>query len=205
MSERYQPDKTVFVDMDGVIAGFDAEAIRRVKLIAPELKADRPRANFYIADDYPEHARHFRAVSAEAGFFRSFPLMDGAVEGWQRILDHGYQPRILSSPLRTNVTSEEEKREWLDRHFGPIYGEHIARDAIITKDKHLHDGIALIDDRGAIPHADEASWSHIVMHYPHNEAVDTDLRLQNWYDERLEELIDAARERYLRKMGARAL
>ena len=205
MSERYRPDRTVFVDMDGVIAGFDAEAIRRVTLIAPGFKADRPRDHFYIADDYPEHASHFRAVSAERGFFSSFPLIDGAVEGWQRILDHGYQPRILSSPLRANVTSEEEKRQWLDQQLGPIYGDHIARDAIITKDKHLHDGIALIDDRGVIPHAKEATWSHIVMHYPHNEAIDTDLRLQNWYDERLEELMDVARERYLRQMGARAL
>ena len=50
MTERFEPAKTVFFDMDGVIAGFEAHAIHRVETMRPGFTADAPRAHFYIAD-----------------------------------------------------------------------------------------------------------------------------------------------------------
>jgi 5'-nucleotidase len=206
MAEKnYIPELTVFLDMDGVLAGFESEAIRRVKEIKPEFIGDLPRSNFYLADDYPEYSEVIRSVCAEPGFFDALPVLPGAKEGWQRLLEEGWQPRILSSPLRSNPTSESDKRKWLKREFDSEFGPHVSKDAIITKHKHEHDGVALLDDRGVIPHADQASWKHIVMHYPHNEAIDTDLRLSGMDDPRLEEMVVIAHQRYMRALGSRAI
>ena len=191
--------------MDGVIAGFDAEVISRMKARYPVFKGDRDRNNFYIADDYPEYSHEIREVCAEEGFFESLPVIEGACDAWQRIIDQGWQPRVLSSPLRSNPTCEREKRLWLVKHFDAVFGSHVSADAIIAKDKHSYDGIALLDDRGEVPYANQAHWSHIVLHYPHNETIDTDLRLYGIDDPRLEEVLEIAHERYVRLLGARAL
>ena len=104
MTERFEPAKTVFFDMDGVIAGFEAHAIHRVETMRPGFTADAPRAHFYIADDYPDYSDDFRYVSASPGFFRELPVLDGVFDAWQSTIDAGWQPRILSSPLRSNPT-----------------------------------------------------------------------------------------------------
>lgn len=206
MTERYyRPDRTVFVDMDGVLADFDAEAIRRVKAVRPGFEANLPRAHFYLADDYPGYDEEIRVACAEEGFFEDLPVISNAIGGWQSIIDAGFTPRVLSSPLRSNATSERDKRRWLMKHFAPLFGEHVANDAIITKDKHLHDGVALLDDRPEVPHADGARWSHVLITYPHNAMISTDLRINDLGDSRLEEVLNLAVQRYPRGLGAAAL
>ena len=205
MAERYIPEKTVYVDMDNVIAGFDEEIISRMKSRYAAFKGDRSRDNFYIADDYPEHSSEIKEVYVEAGFFKSLPVLEGALEGWQRMIDRGWQPRVLSSPLSAHPACEIEKRHWLTEHFDGVFGNHVSEDAVITKNKHLYNGIALLDDRGVVPNTALATWSHVVMHYPHNEAVDTDLRLHGMTDARLEEVLEITHERYVRSLGSRAL
>ena len=207
MTERptYEPERTVYVDMDGVIAGFEAEAIRRVQLLHPTFIADRPRTNFYLADDYPEYDDAIRAVCAEEGFFKALPVIEDALEGWQRMIDLGYSPRVLSAPLRSNPTSEIDKVSWLRTHFDQEFGGHVSRDAIFDKAKYKYDGMALFDDRPDIPGTEVASWSHVVMHYEHNAHMDTDLRLKNMQDPKFERVLDIASDRYQRKMARQAL
>ncbi len=206
MSERfYEPALTAYVDMDGVVAGFDEGAIRRLCELYPSFQADSERRNFYLADDYPSHAAEIRAVCAEEGFFGSLPVIDGALEGWQRMLDQGYQPRILSAPLRSNMWSEPEKRLWLTESFDPIFGSHVSEDAIVDKHKYKYEGFALLDDRPVVEGHEQATWSHVLVDQEYNRAVDTDLRLRDLVDPRLEEVLEAARGRYLRKMARMAL
>jgi 5'-nucleotidase len=187
---------TVLVDMDGVLADFDTEVLARMKERYPHIPQLPTRENFYVADDYPEHSELVRGLSNEQGFFDNFPVADGALEGWQRMIDLGYDPRICSSPITTNPHSTPEKLNWLNRHFAPVFGAYVVRRAIITRDKHLHDGIALIDDRPEVAHADEASWKHIVFDMSYNQSTVTELRLHGWHDDRLPDLLEMAAAAY---------
>lgn len=193
---KHSDKPVVLVDMDGVLADFDAELIARIKLRHPHIPLLQTQQSFYFSQDYPEYEDDIRNLSDEEGFFASLPLIDHAIEGWQRIIDLGYHPRICSSPKHTNPYSESEKIIWLRRHMVPIFGPSIADEAIITKDKHLCDGIALIDDRPEVRSTDEASWQHIIFDRPFNKRTALP-RLNGWRDENLAALLNDAK-------GARA-
>lgn len=189
---------TVLVDMDGVLARYDTEVITRFKQLHPHIPVIGERTNFYIADDYGEHSQLLRDIADQEGFFDSIPLGIDALAGWQRLIDYGYHPRICSSPKLTNPYSEAEKLKWLRQHFVPHFGDWVANEAIITRDKHLFDGIALIDDRPEIIKADEASWQHIIFDKPYNKHIDAP-RLRGWLDENLPALLEAAAKEYVRR------
>jgi 5'-nucleotidase len=180
--------ETVLVDMDGVAADFDAMVIEEVEAYSPGATSAMIRSRFYIADDLPEHAELIRDVQSREGFFADLPLIDGVLEGWQRIIDLGYDPRICSSPLSINKFCERDKLVWLGKHFAPIFGASVVERAIITKNKHEFDGKVLIDDRPEIRLANSAKWRHLVFDRPYNQESG-DFRLRGWRDDRLEELL----------------
>lgn len=192
MAER----QTVLVDMDGVLADFDQEAAARVRARHPSIPALGTRQNFYFFKDFEEeHHKSVLAVTDEKGFFENLPLLENALEGWQRIIDLGYRPRICSSQLLTNPHCEAEKLVWLERHFVPVFGAWVVETAIITRHKHHYDGIALIDDRPEMDKETEAPWSHVVFDQPYNQDSRA-LRLRGWLDPTLEETLDIAASRY---------
>jgi 5'(3')-deoxyribonucleotidase len=181
----------VLIDMDGVLADFDKEILSRLGAGHPRIPIAASRTNFYIAEDYPEHTELVRAISNEKGFFASLPLVDNALHGWNKILEHGYAPRICSSPISTNPYSKVEKLGWLEKHFVPVFGGYVVEQAIITKDKDEYDGIALIDDRPEVRNTDRASWQHIIFDRPYNRASQQP-RLYGWEDDNLLELLKMA-------------
>lgn len=181
----------VLVDMDGVLANFNDEILSRIAERHPDIPLLEHHPSFYISDDYPEHSELFKKVSCEPGFFEALPLIDDALEGWQRIIDLGYVPQICSSPLSGNPTCEEDKLAWLKKHFVPTFGESVVTQALITRNKHLCKGIALIDDRPEVYGVSEASWSHIIFDRQYNERV-LGPRLMGWLDDKLPELLDTA-------------
>jgi 5'(3')-deoxyribonucleotidase len=179
----------VLVDMDGVLADFDKEVVNRLVSRYPDIPILKTRHNFYISDDYPNHSLILRTISDEKGFFESLPLAKDALEGWQRLLDLGYHPIICSAPMQSNPRSKIEKLSWLEKHFVPIFGKDIVREAIITSDKHLHDGIALIDDRPEFIDAERARWGHILFSHPYNQHIASELRLYGWHDKNLPNIL----------------
>lgn len=185
----------MLVDMDGVQADFDAEVLARIALQYPDIPLLTSRKNFYVADDYPEHTELVRSLSDEEGFFDAIPVAEGALEGWERILDYGYHPRVCSSPISTNPTCTTEKLQWLDRHFVPKFGESVIKEAIITKNKHHYDGAALIDDRPEVRNAAEASWQHVIFDKEYNRAA-AGVRLVTWLDPLLPDILAVAAEIY---------
>ncbi|HUY53140.1 MAG TPA: hypothetical protein VMV24_01015 [Candidatus Dormibacteraeota bacterium] len=185
-------EPTVLVDMDGVIADFDMEVKLRLQDRHPEILIKETRKNFYISDDYPEHSLLVRSISDEQGFFETLPLVEHALEGWQRIIDLGYHPIICSSPLGTNPYSKFEKINWLKQHFAPIFGQWVIDQAIITSDKHLFKGVALIDDRPVMKNSDLATWKHILFDQEYNRSDTDHARLRGWLDDALPELLEVA-------------
>lgn len=183
------PSKTVLVDMDGVLADFDRAVLDRL----PSSIARVARMNFYIAEDYPEHVMHVRSIVAQPDFFQDLPIVEGAIDGWERLLDLGYDPRICSAPLSVNSFSAEGKRLWLQRHFVPKFGEQVVSRAIIDKQKYKYAGRVLIDDRPKVDTGNgQAAWQHVVFDRPYNADSDAKYRLMDWYDDGLESILDAA-------------
>ena len=185
MTER----QIVLVDMDGVLADFDGASEAFLRQNYPHVPVAQ-RQSFYFRDDYIDttHQAILNDLHTSQFFFRDLPEVPGAIEGWQRIIDLGYEPRICSSPLTSNEWCKAEKLEWVEQHLG----EEALKTAVITSDKEQVAGIALIDDRPVIKNADQATWQHIVFHQPYNQHIDTDLRLRDWYDENLSAILERA-------------
>jgi len=189
---------TVLVDMDGVLSDFDAEIVSRMKERYPNIPILGTRNNFYISDDYPEYSETIKQLSNEEGFFESLRTVDDALEGWQKIIDLGYNPRICSAPIRANPYCQTEKVGWLRRNFVPVFGHIVVEQAIITKEKHLYEGMALIDDRPEVDRSSEAPWQHIVFDKPYNQNSNSP-RLKGWLDDNLPFLLESAMEDYRNK------
>jgi 5'-nucleotidase len=186
MSER----PIVLVDMDGVLADFDGATEIFLRQNHPHIPIAE-RKNFYFRHDYPDETHHglINDLHASQHFFRNLEPITDALEGWQRIIDLGYEPRICSSPLHTNEWCKEEKLAWVEHHLG----RRAMKTALITSYKEECDGIALIDDRPEIKNATTAPWRHIIFDQPYNASIETELRLYGWRDPNLEALLEAAK------------
>lgn len=186
---RRGSDNVILVDMDGVLADFDAAVLRHLPVV--ERVA---RTHFYIAEDHPKHAARVDEITRDPEFFRNLPLVDNALQGWQRLIDAGYQPRICSAPLSRNQAAVQGKLAWLRLQFVPQFGERVVSEAIIDKTKSRYDGLALIDDRPEVDtNSGRATWRHIVFDQPYNKHSRTALRIRGWDDPHLEDILEAAR------------
>lgn len=183
--------KVVLVDMDGVLADFDGATLAYLAEHHSEIPLSG-RHNFYIREDYEDaaHQAIINELHSSQNFFTNLPPIVGALDGWQRLIDLGYEPRVCSSPLSMHQWCEEEKRAWLRQYFG----EDVVRDAYITKHKELCDGIALIDDRPVVKNAEQAPWQHILFDASYNRGETNELRMMGWDDEALSELLARAGE-----------
>lgn len=192
-------ERTVLVDMDGPLADFESPSNDIIRANFPDLPIVSRRREFYFKDtykDYPEVVNMVEAECRRPGFVESFPLVDGAIRGWQRILEAGYVPRICSSPLENHPTSITEKIDWLETYLVPVFGAWVVDTAIFDRDKSGYDAVAIIDDRPSLRNAKKAVWRHIVFDRSYNEAVETDFRIKNWHDPMLEAMLIRAKDEY---------
>jgi 5'-nucleotidase len=192
--------------MDGVLADFDRGLRQTIDKEHPELHPPHPeygrqypeRLHFYNADDYPEDQRDIvRSVHNTPGFFRNLPPIMYAFDGWQRIINLGYTPRICSAPLNANPTCIEDKLEWLEQHLVPRFGRYVVETAILGGRKAEYDAIALIDDKPKVTDSENATWTHILMTQSYNNNVETDFRLDHWHGDQLRDVLKKARQRYV--------
>ncbi len=173
--------------MDGVLANFDASAIKAV----PEEHRLSSHEKFYLADNYPQYNKEIRRLTAQPDFFENLELIDGALEGWQRIIDAGFDPQICSAPLTSNPSAVEGKIKFLDKYFVPEFGEQVVETAIIDKKKYNYPGLALIDDRPQIEtNSGKAEWEHILFDRGLSELSTAAFRLMSWHDQNLEAILN---------------
>lgn len=109
--------KIVFLDLDGVLADFDAAAVDR--------NGNKDLSKMFVR-----------------GFFRGLSVKEGARQAVDRLRQYrGIQLCIGSKPVKTNLWSTVEKYEWVQEHF-PFLLHHVT----LTFDKGLLLGDFLVDD-----------------------------------------------------------
>lgn len=137
--------KIVYLDMDGVMANFEAA-------VPPNCGWDPPE--MFVP-----------------GFFRNLPVMPGAVEGVKALLACPRLEVYIGSKHTTKATnSATEKVEWVQEHFPPLL-----RRMVLVCHKSLLLGDVLVDDdrdrweghfRGEFIHFDkkhpEWAWEGVV-------------------------------------------
>lgn len=112
--------KIVYIDLDGVVADFDA-AFKRV--------AEKTWIEG-CEKKVPE------------GFFLDLALINGAVESINK-LSQKYELYFLSTPQWSNPSCWKEKRLWVEKHFQELFFKRL----ILTHNKGLLKGDYLIDDK----------------------------------------------------------
>jgi 5'(3')-deoxyribonucleotidase len=76
------------------------------------------------------------------GFYSDLDPMPGAIEAFEKLCDK-YEVYILTAPSWENPSSYTDKRLWVEKYLG----EKGYKRLIISNDKSLFSGRALIDDR----------------------------------------------------------
>lgn len=123
--EKKDGKKTIFFDLDGVVADFDEAAIRwgeKVGIDGEEFKKKK--------------------LYRQEGFYADLNLMDGAKEAIEK-LDTVYNIAFVSAPSWDNPFSFTEKRIWIEKHFGTWARKKM--DLSFRKGHYI--GHYLIDDR----------------------------------------------------------
>ncbi len=200
MSQNTEGSRTVLLDMDGVLADFERPNNEILRVHFPCLPVVERRESIYFADTYREQPDVVTVIERKVrlpGFFASFPLIDDALTGMERIRTAGFIPRICSSPLENHPTVIAEKTAWLKQHFVPIFGPWVIETAIFDRNKSSYDAFALIDDHPKVRGADQAKWRQMVFDQPYNRETSTGFRLLSWTDPSLEEQLIELHRLYL--------
>ena len=173
----------ILIDMDGVIADFDQEFLRRWRERHPEKPyiTLEERTTFYVKDSYPEALHSFVAeILLEESFFREMIPVPGAKEALEEMVTKGFEVFICTSPLSTYGNCVLEKYEWVEKYLGPSWVNKI----ILTKDKTVIKADFLIDDKPEITGVEkQPGWEHILYDRPYNSAIERRrLTWETWKD-----------------------
>lgn len=109
----------IYIDMDGVLTNFS-------KKLQEYIAAGHPR-------DCYKHIPNF---------YQDMEPMPGAIEAFKELSEH-FDCYILSAPSWNNVSCYTDKRLWVEKYLGKLAEKKL----ILTHNKGMHSGRALIDDR----------------------------------------------------------
>jgi 5'(3')-deoxyribonucleotidase len=101
-----KPRLQVYLDLDGVFADFDA----RVK---------------HLCGKHPsqlERSRLWKMINSDKRFFAELELIEGCMLLWEATKD--LEPIFLTG-APSNRAFQEQKREWVERIFGPAFTVHV--------------------------------------------------------------------------------
>ena len=138
--------KTIFIDMDGVLADFGA-VIGEIRQKFGDQYADNP-------DEAPNA-------------FKDIPLYPGALEAVHKLNESGrYNLYIATTATWKSDTALQDKKDWVEKHFGDLFYKRV----LFTHHKNLLIGDYLIDDRlanGAVEF--QGSLIHFGVDYKTNK------------------------------------
>ncbi len=174
----------ILIDMDGVIADFEGEFLRRWKESHSDKKyiALEDRKGFYLREQYPQEYREFvQEIYHGPGFYRNLPPIPGALQALREIKSTAKSVFLCTSPMLPKYENcVLEKYHWV---FDKL-GEDWIHNIILTKDKTIVKGDILIDDMPEINGLEKPEWEHVLYDQPYNRNVNGKRRLtwKNWQE-----------------------
>ena len=147
-------------DQDGPLADFDGAFAARFAELHPDAPVVdvRARTQFKITGSYPDHLhRAINAIYQEVGFYENLPLVPGALDGLQSLLEAGHEVFICTSPLTEYRNCVAEKFAWVEKNLGSEWLKRL----VITKDKTVVGGSVLVDDKPHVTGAVTPTWTHV--------------------------------------------
>jgi len=170
----------ILSDMDSVVADWDTgydNLLDSLGSPASRLPRHHERQVFNLHHGLgPRQSGIVRRVMDTPGFYANLPLVEGAAEALNAMLDDGHDVMLCSSPWTTNPTCASDKYDWAERMLGVGWADRV----ILTKDKTLVRGDILIDDKPSIAGRMEPTWRHILFDAPYNRTVTHLPRLSQW-------------------------
>jgi len=168
--------KRIAVDMDGVLADVESQFsnwyYEQYGVHVPyEQRAGKPEG-----EGFPDKDAVRRFVFTP-GFFRTLPVMPGAVDALKQ-LDDKYEVFIVSAAMEF-PQSLSEKLEWINQHLPFIPWSRI----VFCGDKSLIQADYMIDDHPK--NLDKFNGETIMFHAAHNANVAHHQRVKSW-----DEIID---------------
>lgn len=161
--------KTIAIDMDGVLADTEPhfaayyERATGIKLTRKDIDGMDERVAF---------GGTAQSMAHESGFFRTLPLMEGAVEAVKSLMED-FEIYIVSAAMEFPL-SLPEKYDWLQEHFPFISWRNI----VFCGDKSIIKTDFLIDD-----HCKNLDFCHgkpIMFDAFHNTNLHHHQRVKNW-------------------------
>lgn len=132
MSER------LLLDMDGVVADFMGYVYSVVEQETGSKLCHADTVDYWFADT--SHRGLILDIIHREGTYSHLDVITGAVRAVNRLREQ-YDVVVCTQPSKSPFC-EDEKREWLARHFDNDFAE----EAIVTREKHLVPGKAIIED-----------------------------------------------------------
>lgn len=161
--------KTIAIDMDGVIADVEPQFLAYYEQVTGIRLTGKDIAGQSEHDAFNGKAHQLVTMP---GFFRTAPVMNGAVEAVKKIM-HNFDVYIVSAAMEFPL-SLQEKYDWLAEHF-PFIGW---RNIIFCGDKSVIKTDFLIDD-----HCKNLDFCHgtaIMFNAFHNINLHHHQRVNNW-------------------------
>jgi len=178
--------KKVLIDMDNVLFRFDGEFTRRLIAKHPEIKhiPYEQSTEYDLEKLYPEEYKEsVKSIWHEEGFFRSLPLMPGALEALAEISKKN-EVFICTSPVESPYC-RPEKLAAIEEKLGAKWPAR----TLFREDKTIEKAHMLIDDKPEIDGEEIPTWEHVIFDHVYNRHI-LDKRRVNWciYKEVLPEL-----------------
>lgn len=165
---------TVLVDMDGVIADFDAHFFDMCEREGFELhrgavNALNPCTKHRFATDCIRGENRRKAltmVETDENWFFDIPPIPGAISGLERLAAHQDVAKIFlcTKPMRENVGCHDGKARWVRKYLGREWIDRL----IITPNKGMVKGDILLDDAPKAEWFEIAEWVPVIAKMPWN-------------------------------------
>lgn len=172
--------KIILVDMDGVLADFEAGFLKIWKRRFPHHPQTlEKRKTFRLADSLPNGLNQdIRSVLSSPGFFANLKPIPRAKEALEKMQKLGHEVLICTSPISEYENCVLGKYRWVAKNLGFDWTKKV----IMTKDKTLIFGNILIDDKPEYKGMRKPAWIHALFDAPYNRHAKTKLRItwKNW-------------------------
>jgi 5'-nucleotidase len=177
------------IDQDGVVADFEKGLLQAFRAAHPAAQfIELPvRRVFYAREQYsdqygPEWGRAIDDIIHSKGFYRSLPVIAGAVRALEEMREAGHEVLLCTSQLSRSLWNISEKISWIVEHFGESWLDQI----VIAKDKTLvgarYQRCILLDDRPQVTgRVVPPPWTHVLFDAPYNRNQPGP-RLLSWAD-----------------------